>query len=320
LNAYLLAKSGKDVVVLEKNHVGSGATEYTTAFITQAIDTDFSQLIKEFGNDGAKAIWQSGSDAIDLIEKIVNDEKIDCEFIRSSVYTYVNSEKDFESLKEEQKVESEYGFKAQKPQTDKDLGFVNFGYYELPDQAKFQPLKFLFSLSKIAEGMGVKIYEQSEVKEIEHKDEGTLVKTENNQIDAEQVVVATYQPFHNRIRMFLKRGMYRSYVLEARLPHGIIKEGMYWDTENPYHYFRIDVRDGFDRMILGGEDVKSIFKVDHEKSFTALKEYLDQIIPDTKYEITRKWIGPILEPSDGIALIGQTNENEYVATAFSEMG
>jgi glycine/D-amino acid oxidase-like deaminating enzyme len=114
--------------------------------------------------------------------------------------------------------------------------------------------------------------------------------------------------------------MYKSYVLETKIEDGLIAEGMYLDVNNPYHYFRIDKGQDQDRMIIGGEDVKAIFKVDKDKSFGALQEYLRSILSGIKFEITKQWSGPILEPSDGIALIGETYPNEYVATAFSGNG
>jgi aspartate oxidase len=42
LTAYLLSKNGKRLAVLEASTLGSGATAYTTAFITQVIDTSLS--------------------------------------------------------------------------------------------------------------------------------------------------------------------------------------------------------------------------------------------------------------------------------------
>jgi glycine/D-amino acid oxidase-like deaminating enzyme len=100
LTAYMLAKSGKKIVILEKDKVGSGATEYTTAFITQNVDTDLPELVKIFGEDKARLVWQSGKDAIDMIEKIVNDENIDCEFMRTSLFTYANDQKEYEELEQ----------------------------------------------------------------------------------------------------------------------------------------------------------------------------------------------------------------------------
>lgn len=82
LTAYLLVKNGK-VTVLEAGTVGSGATAYTTAFITQVIDINLSVLTKIFVAKTAQSIWQAGQHAIKTIETIVKKEKIDCEFQRS---------------------------------------------------------------------------------------------------------------------------------------------------------------------------------------------------------------------------------------------
>jgi glycine/D-amino acid oxidase-like deaminating enzyme len=77
LTAYLLAKNGKKVAVLEAGTLGSGATAYTTAFITQVIDTSLSNLMKMFGAKTAQRIWQAGQHAIKTIETIVKKERID---------------------------------------------------------------------------------------------------------------------------------------------------------------------------------------------------------------------------------------------------
>jgi glycine/D-amino acid oxidase-like deaminating enzyme len=64
LTAYLLVKNGKKVAVLEAGTLGSGATAYTTAFVTQVIDTSLGDLIKMFGPKTAQRIWQAGQHAI----------------------------------------------------------------------------------------------------------------------------------------------------------------------------------------------------------------------------------------------------------------
>jgi len=317
LTAYLLAKEGKKVVILEKKKIGSGATEYTTAFITQSIDTDTQELVDLFGVENTRLIWQSGGEAINLLEKIILEEQIDCEFKRVSAYIYANTLKEYESLKEEQQFESELGFNVRNIKQDLELNFRNSGHYEIPQQAKFHPLKFLFGLARKLEDMGVQIFQESEVTKLNRGDR-IMAVTENGFVSAKNIVIATYQPFYNRIRLFLKRGMYISYVYEAQIPKAQLKEGLYWDTENPYHYFRIDQGEEFDRMIIGGEDIKTMVKMDEGKNFQALEDYLKTL--QIEYTITRRWAGPILEPSDGIPLIGRVTDHEYVATAFSGNG
>jgi hypothetical protein len=40
-----------------------------------------------------------------------------------------------------------------------------------------------------------------------------------------------------------------------------------------------------------------------------LEEYIKKTFPNLKYEIASQWKGPILEPSDGLALIGEIKEH-----------
>lgn len=288
LTAYLLSKSGKKVAVLEKEKIGEGATEYTTAFITQVIDTDIEELVDLFGKKKAKLVWESGGKAIDLIEKIVSDEKIDCDFKRCSAFIYTSFKKN---------------------QT------------EIKNQAKFQPLKFLHTLAQKASENGVLIFEETEVLEVKG-DNPVIVKTKNSTVQSQYAVISTYQPLGHPLEFFLKMGLYTSYVLEAKIPKKKLPEAIFWDRMSPYHYFRIDPQKTYDRLIIGGEDHRSELKISPEKNYQALEDYLKSIIPQIKYEITRKWAGPILETVDGLPFIGRMSRNDYhlVATGFSGNG
>lgn len=317
LSAYLLAKEKLKVVVLESKTLMSGATSYTTAFITQSIDTDLSDQIKIYGSKNTKLIWQSHGQAIDLIEEIVKKEKISCEFKRCSNYAYANTTEDFPYLSDEQKVSERLGLRTRLSRKN-NLNFPNGGYLETKNQAKFHPTKFLQKVIDIAEKNGVKFYENSEVLSLSGKNMITA-KTKDGKVIAKQAIVATYKPFNKPRETFLKKGMYVSYVFEVAVPKGMFKEGIYEDMENPYHYFRIDKGDTKDRMIIGGEDHRSELKLS-KKSFKGLEKYLKRIMDGRPYAITKKWTGPILEPSDGLALIGRIRPNQLIATAFSGNG
>src|SRR5579859_4328114 len=62
--AYLLAKAGKKVIVLEKNTVGSGMTSLTTAFLTSLVDPGLQDMVQKIGAQKAKKVWESGQTAI----------------------------------------------------------------------------------------------------------------------------------------------------------------------------------------------------------------------------------------------------------------
>ncbi|MBI3952683.1 MAG: FAD-binding oxidoreductase [Candidatus Doudnabacteria bacterium] len=320
ISGYFLVLEGKRVVLLEERKaLGSFATGHTTAFLTGVIDTNLVTLAEMFGEERAAKVWQSGLASIDEFERIIEKEKIDCEFMRCPYFDYANNPKQFSSLEKEHEIASKLGFQTSLSRTN-DLSFPNFGYLKMEEQAKFDPLKFLNQLANKAKNLGLKIFADSEVIGI---DRGRLItaKTQNGSVKAEKLIVATYQPFDNRGTWF-KKGMYRSYVFEINLAPGQIAEGLYVDGDNPYHYFRIDRLGEYDRMIIGGEDHRKEFKTDRmkQKSFRLLSDYAKNILRGKTHEFVRKWDGPILEPIDGVALIGSVEPNEFVATGFSGNG
>jgi glycine/D-amino acid oxidase-like deaminating enzyme len=319
LTAYLLSNSGKKVVVLESNLVGLGATLYTTAFITRVVDTSLDNLIKMFGTACAKLVWKAGAEAIAMIEAIVQKEKIDCEFGRCSAYIYASNEKEYAVLEREHQIAKRLGFRTALVK-NKKAQLTRYGFLEAKEQAKFHPVKFLRGVAKAVEASGGKIFEKSRALSIAEDLHGSTVKTRAGSVTAKDVVVATYMPFNNPATTKYKKVMYRSYVLEVRLSKGIFPEGLYWDSDNPYHYFRIDHRGKFDRMILGGEDHRSDLPVSREKSFAALREYLGELLSGRQYRILRQWTGGVLESVDGLPLIGAYKRHQFIATAFSGNG
>lgn len=84
--AYFLAKAGKKVAVLDDGNIGSGETGRTTAHITHALDDRYYDIEKFHGKRGAKIAAESHTAALDMIESIVRDEKIDCDFERLDGY------------------------------------------------------------------------------------------------------------------------------------------------------------------------------------------------------------------------------------------
>src|SRR5262245_58395540 len=78
--AYLLARRGVSVVVLEAGCVGSGQTRRTTAHLSNALDDRYTEIERLHGVQGSRLAADSHTRAIDCIESIVREENIDCDF------------------------------------------------------------------------------------------------------------------------------------------------------------------------------------------------------------------------------------------------
>src|SRR3977135_2174099 len=70
--AYLLARAGKSVVVLDDGPIGGGMTGRTTAHLVTALDDRYFELERLHGEAGARLAAQSHAAAIDKVEAIVS--------------------------------------------------------------------------------------------------------------------------------------------------------------------------------------------------------------------------------------------------------
>jgi nitrite reductase/ring-hydroxylating ferredoxin subunit len=53
------------------------------------------------------------------------------------------------------------------------------------------------------------------------------------------VVVATNTPINDMGKVYAKQESYRTYVIGAFVPTNSIPKALYWDTEDPFHYVRL---------------------------------------------------------------------------------
>src|SRR5260370_40409613 len=80
--AYLLAREGKSVIVVDDGPIAGGQTQRTTAHLSNAIDDRYFEIERLHGAQGARLVADSHTAAIERIEAIDREEKIGCEFER----------------------------------------------------------------------------------------------------------------------------------------------------------------------------------------------------------------------------------------------
>ena len=142
--AYLLSKSGKKVAVIEDGYIGSGETGRTTAHITHALDDRYYNLEQKHGIDGARSAANSHTAAINLIESIVKEENIDCDFERLDGFLFLDPTDTKESLDKELEATHKAGINTTEIVKKAPLQSFNTGpCIRFPNQAQFQPLNTL---------------------------------------------------------------------------------------------------------------------------------------------------------------------------------
>ena len=127
-----------------------------------------------------------------------------------------------------------------------------------PRQAAFHPLKYLAGVAKACQARGVTFFADSPVLEVTEANGSVAVKTARGTIRAAHAVVATNSSISDRFALHTKTAPYRTYVMAFEIARGALPDALYWDTEDPYHYVRLQQGRGrTDFLLAGGEDHKS---------------------------------------------------------------
>lgn len=327
--AYMLAREGKSVIVLDDGPIGGGETERTTAHLSNAIDDRYTEIERIHGVEGSKLAADSHTAAIEKIAQVVRDEAIDCEFARLDGYLILAPEDDDDLLTKERDAAHRAGLsRVERLPGVSSAPFDTGPCLRFPDQGQFQPLKYLDGLAKAIEKRGGRIHNRTHVKSVEGGDPA-VVKTEAGPtVRARAVVVATNSPINDMYAIHTKQAPYLSYVVAGKVPRGVIPKALYWDTTDPYHYVRIqDLSDDpehseHDLLIVGGEDHKTGQASDHEERYRALEAWARGRFPMMQ-AVEYRWMGQVQETIDGLAFLGKNpldEGNVYIATGDSGMG
>lgn len=323
--AYTLAKQGKSVVVLDQGIFPCGQSSRTTAHLSWVLDDRYHQLENYFGVEGAAIAAESHSASIDYIEKIVEEEGIDCDFERVDGFLFHPPDESQDILDKEYFAIKKIGMQVQKiPRAPFSATFDTGACLQFPRQAQFHMHKYLNGLIKAILKYGGKIFNNTHVKQFE---DGTpcFAKTESGfKVNAQALIVATCTPINNRFIIHTKQAAYRTYVIAATVPKDSVPKGLYWDTADPYHYLRIQKHltdPGLDWLIVGGEDHKTGQDNAIRDRYDYLEQWTRKRFPDLK-KIEYRWSGQVFEPVDSLAFIGSNpgDKNIYIATGDSGNG
>jgi glycine/D-amino acid oxidase-like deaminating enzyme len=223
--AYYLAKSGIDVVILEKDYIASKTSGHTTGKISAQHGLFYKYLVESYGFNYAKKYAEANIKAIKDIKNIIETENINCNFEFKDSIVYSQEPEKYKELQDEAKVCKDLGIDAEFE--DKiDLNIKVQGAVKFKNQAQFNPIKYLDSLCKILVKNGCSIYNNSKV--IDYKKENGKIKVivegdeENYSVIADNVVVATRYPIFNFPGMyFLKNYQELEYAMCVKLEENI---------------------------------------------------------------------------------------------------
>jgi glycine/D-amino acid oxidase-like deaminating enzyme len=265
--ALQLAKGGANVLLLEAKTIGFEASSRNGGQALSCLHHTLIETIHQHGRDLAREMFEAAVRAADVVEHIVSEEGIDCDFVRCGSIEAASRPGHFERLQREQETLREVaGFDVQllnKSEVQNELGTDAYhGLMVNPRSGSVQPAKFVQGMAMAAERAGADIHEGTRVRSIERVKgfmDGTrfLVQTERGAVAAKEVLLATNAWSGQLIPQFRLRVFpAESYVI-ATEPLGIDqasklipKNRVVYDTRRVLAYYRLSPDR---RMVWGGE-------------------------------------------------------------------
>jgi len=318
--AYKLAKQGLNVVILEREKLASKTTGFTTAKITSQHGLFYDYLINFKGIEYAKEYLEANEQAISDIKNIIDEENIDCDFEIQSNYVYTGDESEVPKFEKEIKSLQKLNFSA-KYIKESPLPIKFLAGIEFPNQAQFNPRKYISGLCDSIIKNNGKIFENSKVYDVEKFEDGYITLTKNNKVKSKYVVLACHYPFINTPGFyFLKMYQSTSYAIVADTKSKLFS-GMYINTENPTLSFKT-IKHGDKRLLLiGGNDHKTGQNIELKDRYEILEATTKNLYPDS--EILYRWSTEDCISLDKIPYIGEFSKlmpNMYVATGYKKWG
>lgn len=319
--ARTLAKQGVSAAVLEANTIGWGASSRNGGMVLTGLKPGMQAVMKKHGREIAQTLFRCSLDAIDAVEEIVNEEKIDCGFARYGHLLTANKPKHYIALREEVEfMEREFNHNVRLIPPEAQGSEIGSALYHgaLLDERSggLNPAQYVTGLARAAEKAGASLHARARVTRLERSGSSFLIETERGALRAGSVLVGT-SGYTGSVTKKLQRKVIPigSFIIATeRLPDNLVKEliphgRMIFDYKHYLNYFRL----WDNRMIFGGraaffpETSRTV-----QRSADILRREMVQVYPQLKdVKVEYVWGGTLDFAFDMMTHVGEMDGIYY---------
>jgi glycine/D-amino acid oxidase-like deaminating enzyme len=263
--ARTLAARGAKVAVLESHTIGWGASSRNGGMVLTGLKLSVETLAARYGMDVTKRMYAASLASIDLVEKIVRDEKIDCNFSRCGHLEVACKQSHFDTYaRSVEIIARDFNHQLQiipKNQLPSEIGSdIYYGGIVDTVSAGLNPARYVAGLGRAALNAGASICENTHVENIKRATSngasGFQIATSRGRIFANEVFVGT-SGYTSSATPVLKKKIIPigSFIIATeRLPEALARElspqnRMIYDSKHYLHYYRLTPDN---RMLFGG--------------------------------------------------------------------
>ncbi|PCI39720.1 MAG: hypothetical protein COB53_02840 [Elusimicrobia bacterium] len=256
-------QSGAKTVLLERNLCGGGTTGKSAGFLTPDSELELDQLLRRFGPEGARDLWDAGTSGVDLMRGAIKQFGFDCDLQEQDSLYVAKSRGSAHAIEAEFNTRKKLGYDADLYNTDRLPEAMNStGYYagvRYPGTFSLNPLLYSQGVKRGLLELGCTIHEASTVTRID----GHTVYTDLGSVTADQILFCIDKP-QERLTKF-SWNVYNAQtflavseplgdkLISKLFPNGTLQ---CWDSDLLYSYWRLT---GDGRMLLGGGSLLTSF-------------------------------------------------------------
>jgi len=263
--ARTLAKRGVKVAVFEAQTFGWGASSRNGGMVLTGMKLPVPTLVKRYGTETVRQMYAASLESIDLVERIVREENIDCNFSRCGHLEVASKQAHFDGYAESAAlIKREFNHELRIiPRTElrSEIGSdIYFGGMVDETSAGLNPARYVAGLAHAAQRAGASLFDRTRITSIEpEKSPGARkfrLQTSKGAIAAREVILAsgayTTEATPALRKKIIPIGSYiiATEILPADLARKLSpRSRMIYDSKHFLYYYRLTPDN---RMLFGG--------------------------------------------------------------------
>jgi len=332
--ARALAKRGVNAAVLEAQTFGWGASCRNGGMVLTGMKLPVPTVIRRYGREVVRKMYAASLESIDLVEQIVREENINCNFSRCGHLEVACKQSHFDGYeKSAALIRREFQHELRiipKSELQREIGSdIYFGGVVDEASAGLNPARYVVGLAHAARRAGACLHDHTRVEKIEAESRNAIrrfrIRTSRHTMRAREVILAS-GAYTTEAAPALRKKIIPigSYIIATEvLPADLARElsprnRMIYDSKHFLYYYRLTPDN---RMLFGG---RAAFFPETEdtvrKSGEILRRGMIAVYPqlrDTKVEYV--WGGTLDFTLDVMPHTGRIDDM-YFAAGFAGHG
>ncbi len=263
--ARVLAKRGVRVAVLEAETFGWGASCRNGGMVLTGMKLPVPTLIERYGGEAVRKMYAASLEGIDLVEQIVKEEGIDCEFSRCGHLEVACKQAHFDAYAQAaSRIKKEFNHELRiipKGELRAEIGSdIYFGGLVDETSAGLNPARYVNGLAKAAKRAGASLHDRARVVDVKPEaSNGTRrfrLMTSQGPLLAREVFLASGAYTTPATPVLLKKVIpIGSYIIATEVLHADLarelspRNRMIYDSKHFLYYYRLTPDN---RMLFGG--------------------------------------------------------------------